>query len=102
MHNRGYKSVFKEEKQMDGLLITHGGQKYYVRPELLELCHVSDADLQELQKKMALPKDSVVAVPSKARELSQEELSGVAGGIALTNAQVASRIVSEDTVMCPW
>ena len=87
---------------MDGLLITHDGKKYFVRPELLELCHVSDADLQELQKKMALPKDSVVAVPSKPRELSQEELAGVSGGITLTNAQVASRIVTESTVMCPW
>jgi len=87
---------------MDGLLITHDGKKYFVRPELLELCHVSDADLQELQKKMALPKDSVVSVPSKARELSQEELSGVSGGISLTNTQVAQRIVSESTVMCPW
>jgi hypothetical protein len=51
---------------------------------------------------MALPKDSVVAIPSKARELSQEELAGVSGGITLTNAQVASRIVTESTVMCPW
>jgi bacteriocin-like protein len=86
---------------MDGLLITHGGKRYFVRPELLELCHVSDSDLQELQKSKTLPKDPVVEVPSSARELSEKELSGVSGGITLTNVQVAQKIVEESTVMCP-
>jgi len=86
---------------MDGLLITHGGKRYFVRPELLELCHVSDADLHELQKAATLPKDPVVAIPSSPRELSQKELSGVSGGVTLTNVQVAQKIVAESTVMCP-
>jgi hypothetical protein len=86
---------------MDGLLITHGGKKYFVRPELLELCHVSDTDLHELQKGKTLPKDPVVAIPSGSRELSQKELSGVAGGAALTSVQAAQRIVAASTVMCP-
>jgi hypothetical protein len=85
---------------MDGLLITHGGKRYFVRPELLELCHVSDTDLHELQKGKTLPKDPVVAIPA-GRELSQKELSGVSGGITLTNVQAAQRIVAASTVMCP-
>ena len=86
---------------MDGLLITHGGKRYFVRPELLELCHVSDADLQELQKSKTLPKDPVVAIPSSARELSQKELSGVAGGVAVSGVEAAQKIVASSTVMCP-
>jgi len=81
---------------MDGLLITHGGKRYYVRPELLELCHVSDADLQELQKGKAIPKDPVVPLSVRERELSQKELSGVSGGV-----EAARKVIASATVMCP-
>ena len=40
---------------MDGLLITHGGKRYFVRPELLELCQVSEAEVREAEKHKALP-----------------------------------------------
>ena len=76
---------------MDGLLITHGGKRYFVRPELLELCQVSDAELREAEKHKALPTDPIVALPTHGKELSLEQLSGVVGGIKPVSS----------TVMCP-
>jgi hypothetical protein len=81
----------KEKKTMDGLLITHGGKRYFVRPELLELCQVSDAELREAEKHKALPTDPVVALPTHGKEVSLAQLSGVAGGVK----------TARDTVMCP-
>lgn len=79
---------------MDGLLITHGGKRYFVRPELLELCQVSEAELREAEKHKALPTDPVVALPTHGKEVSLEELAGVAGGVKTTQT-------TRSTIMCP-
>lgn len=77
---------------MEGLLITHNGKRYFVRPEMLELCQVSEAELREAEKHKALPTDPVVALPTHGKELSLDQLAGVAGGTLLT---------ARSTVMCP-
>jgi len=79
---------------MDGLLITHGGKRYFVRPELLELCQVSDADLAEVEKGHGLSTEPVVALAASERELSAEQLAGVAGGSKIPS-------LAAETVMCP-
>jgi hypothetical protein len=84
----------KEKKTMDGLLITHGGKRYFVRPELLELCQVSEAELREAEKHKALPTDPVVALPTHGKEVSLQELSGVVGGVKTTEP-------TRSTIMCP-
>jgi hypothetical protein len=81
----------KEKKTMDGLLITHGGKRYFVRPEMLELCQVSEAELREAEKHKALPTDPVVVLSTPGKELSLEQLTGVAGGVKTTRS----------TLMCP-
>jgi hypothetical protein len=83
----------KEKKTMDGLLITYGGKRYFVRPELLELCQVSEAELREAEKHKALPTDPVVALPTHGKELSLEQLAGAVGG--------TKSMTVRETIMCP-
>jgi hypothetical protein len=82
-----------KEGTMDGLLITHEGKRYFVRPEVLQLCLVSDADWQEVQKNRKIPEGPVVALQPHKAELSLEELSKAVGG---------SKTTGNETVMCPW
>ena len=79
---------------MDGLLITHGGKRYFVRPELLELCQVSEAELREAEKHKALPSAPIVALPTHGKELSLDQLSSVVGGVKTTEP-------TRSTIMCP-
>jgi hypothetical protein len=79
----------KEEKTMDGLLITHEGRRYFVRPEFLELCEVSEAELREAEKHKPLPTDPVVVLPTHGKELSLGQLAGVVGG------------TRQNTLVCP-
>lgn len=81
---------------MDGLLITHEGKRYFVRPEVLQLCVVSDADWQEVQKNRTIPEGQVVALQPRKAELSLEELSKAVGGLRPSGG------LSYSTVMCPW
>ena len=78
--------------ETNGLLITHGGKRYFVRPELLELCQVSEAELREAEKHKPLPTDPVVALPTHGKELSLDQLSGAVGGVTR---------VRTSTIMCP-
>ena len=79
---------------MDGLLITHEGKRYFVRPEFLELCEVSEAELREAEKHKALPSDPIVALPTHGKELSLDQLSGVVGGVKTVEP-------TRSTIMCP-
>ncbi len=56
---------------MDGLrLLTQKRKRYFVRPEFLELCEVSEAELREAEKHKPLPTDPVVVLPTHGKELS--------------------------------
>jgi len=79
---------------MEGLLISHGGKRYFVRPQILELCAVSDADMEELKKNRDVPEGPIVALQPYKAELSLQELGQAVGGTVST--------VRYSTVMCPW
>jgi hypothetical protein len=85
-----------EKKTMetkDGLLITYGGKRYFVRPELLELCEVSEAELREAEKHKPLPTDPIVVLTAEGKELSLDQLAGAVGGTRTGTVQVS--------MMCP-
>lgn len=85
---------------MEGLLVTHDGKRYFLRPEILELCHVSDADLKDLQKGQPLPTGPVVPLASREQELSEESLTKVAGGLSTVIGGTGITHTTS-TIMCP-
>ena len=77
---------------MNGLLITHEGKRYFLRPQILDLCRVSDAELQEAKKHGALPDAPITSMEARS-ELSEDQLGKAVGGVIP---------VRTDTIMCPW
>jgi hypothetical protein len=86
----------------DGLLVTHEGKRYFLRPEILTLCRVSDADLAEIKKHGTLPDSPVVPLQART-ELSMDDLSHAVGGLATVSGTSGGTTgLRYDTVMCPW
>jgi len=87
----------------DGLFITHAGRSYFIRPEILTLCQVSDSDLAEIKRHGTLPDAPVVQFQPR-NELSIEELGKAVGGLSAisTTATAGTAPVVRDTIMCPW
>jgi hypothetical protein len=77
---------------MNGLLITHEGKRYFLRPEILDLCRVSDAELKEAQKHGTIPDAPITPLEARS-ELSEDQLGKAVGGV---------KTVRTDTIMCPW